>query len=199
MTGQDWVVVFFMAGAAVERLYERRFSHEATRGQVRMRWSYVALHVFHVAIYLSAPIEYFLAQRPANWLLTATGGLLFVGAALVRLQAIQTLGRFWSLHLEIRPDHQLVRAGIYQFVRHPAYAAIMLEMIALPLAVNAYYTFLVSLFIYIPVLLLRWHREEAEMVSKFGEQYLHYRATVPAFIPRFPAKAKTPTEDTKQP
>ncbi|MCX7826278.1 MAG: isoprenylcysteine carboxylmethyltransferase family protein, partial [Verrucomicrobiae bacterium] len=86
-------------------------------------------------------------------------------------------------HVEIRREHQLIREGIYKYLRHPAYAAILVEVISIPLVTNAWATILLALLTYWPVLLARWQREEMEMIAKFGEQYVRYRQEVPAFVP----------------
>jgi len=148
-----------------------------------MEWSFTAFHSLHVLIYLATAVENLLCVQSVCWTATVAGLLLFSVATVVRLIAIRTLGKFWSLHLEIREGHQLITSGIYQYMRHPAYAAIMLEVTAIPLVGNAYWTLLVSLGMYIPLLLVRWRREEAEMVEKFGKQYEQYRRAVPAFVP----------------
>ena len=117
---------------------------------------------------------------------TCPAGLVGVAVALVvRLAAIRALGRFWSLHLEIRPDHALVTEGIYARLRHPAYAAIMLEVVAIPCVANAYGMLGVGLLVYIPLLLVRWRNEERSMVEKFGDRYVQYQRTVSAFFPRW--------------
>ena len=166
-----------------ERTFERRYSRQAVRGERKMDWSFTAFHTLHVVIYFGTAVESLLLQQPVCWPLTALGLALFLISVVVRFIAIRTLGKFWSLHLEIREGHQLVRGGIYQYVRHPAYAAIMLEVISIPLVGNAYYALLVAVGLYIPLLFIRWRREEAEMVAKFGLQYERYRQEVPAFIP----------------
>ena len=176
-------LILFLVVAMAERTYERRYSHQAVRGERKMDWSFTAFHTLHLVIYFGTAVENLLRHRPAAWLVTGAGLGLFVVSAIVRLIAIRTLGRFWSLHLEIRDGHQLVRSGIYEYVRHPAYSAIMLEVISIPLVGNAYYTLLGALGLYIPLLFSRWRREEVEMVAKFGAQYESYRQTVPAFIP----------------
>ena len=182
-------LILFLLGAMVERTYERRYSHQAVRGERKMDWSFTAFHTLHVLIYFGTAAEYLVLQRPVHWLVTALGLVLFLISAAVRLIAIRTLGKFWSLHLEIREGHQLIRSGIYQYVRHPAYLAIMLEVISIPLVGNAYYSLVVAIGLYLPLLLIRWRREEVEMVVKFGQQYESYRQTVPAFIPwRFAVK-----------
>ena len=117
----SWLLLGFLVFAIAERLYERRFSRQAKRGDVKMLWSYAAFHILHALIYVGTGVEYFLRRPTVN-------APLFAVSLGVRLTAIRTLGRFWSLNLEIRGDHQLVREGIYRYMRHPAYSAIMLEV-----------------------------------------------------------------------
>lgn len=178
-----WLLLGFLVFAIAERLYERRFSRQAKRGEVKMLWSYAAFHILHALIYVGTALEYFLRQRPVNGLVVVLGLILFVVSLGVRLTAIRTLGRFWSLNLEIRGDHQLVREGVYRYLRHPAYLAIMLEVISIPLVGNAWWVLALSVGGYIPLLLLRWRREEREMIAKFGAQYEEYRQQVWAFVP----------------
>ncbi|MGD0016523.1 MAG: isoprenylcysteine carboxylmethyltransferase family protein [Verrucomicrobiia bacterium] len=179
----DWLLLGFLAFAAAERLYERRFSNQAKRGDVKMLWSYVAFHIMHTLIYVGTGVEYFLLRRAAVYPLVVLGLILFAVSLLLRLMAIRALGRYWSLNLEIRKDHQLVREGIYRYMRHPAYSAIMLEVISIPLVGTAWCVLALSVGVYIPLLLVRWWREEREMVGKFGEVYEQYRREVPAFLP----------------
>jgi len=177
------LLVGFLAFAIVERLYERRFSLQANRGDVKMLWSYVAFFTLHVLIYAGTGVEYFLLRRTVIGPLVVVGLILFVVSLVLRLTAIRTLGRFWSLNLEIRKNHELVREGIYRHMRHPAYLAIMLEVISIPLVGNAWWVLAFSVAIYIPLLLIRWRAEEREMIGKFGDAYEQYRREVPAFLP----------------
>lgn len=177
------VLLVFLAFAAFERFRERRFCHQAVRGQRKMAWSYTVLHPIHIALYILTGGEYFLVKREIVWSVSALGLAMFVISVIVRLTAIRTLDRFWSLHLEIREEHKLITHGIYNHVRHPAYAAIMLEVTSIPLVGNSYYTLCLAAFVYLPILLLRWRLEEREMIEKFGERYVHYVRHVPAFIP----------------
>jgi isoprenylcysteine carboxyl methyltransferase (ICMT) family protein YpbQ len=178
-----WLLFGFLAFAIIERLYERRFSQSAKRGNVKMSWSYTAFHILHALIYVGTGVEYFMIPRTVNYPLVGVGLALFVVSLWLRLSAIRTLGQYWSLNLEIRTDHQLIRQGIYQYMRHPAYSAIMMEVVAIPLVGNAWFTLMLSAFVYIPLLLARWSVEEKEMVGKFGQAYESYRTQVPAFWP----------------
>ena len=183
-----WLLLGFLTFAIIERLYERRFSQSAKRGDVKMSWSYTAFHILHALIYVGTGVECFLFPRTVNYTLAGAGLALFCVSLWLRICAIKTLGQYWSLNLEIRKDHQLVREGIYQYMRHPAYSAIMLEVVAIPVVGNAWFTLMLSVFLYIPLLLARWSVEEKEMVGKFGEQYETYRERVPAFWPALTGK-----------
>jgi protein-S-isoprenylcysteine O-methyltransferase Ste14 len=178
-----WFVIGFLMLASAERVWERRYSDQAKRGERRMPWCYTAMHSLHCVVFAVTGVECFCLRRAPMWTVTAAGLVLFTVALAVRLTAVRTLGKFWSLHLEIRPDHQLVTEGIYGYVRHPAYAAIALEIVAVPLVGNSYWTLALAACGFVPLLLARWQREEKEMVAKFGEQYERYRHVVPAFVP----------------
>ena len=188
MSVDQWFVTAFLLFAVAERAYERRFSHQAARGQTKMAWSYLALHALHILIYVATAVEFLWVRRQLCWPVAVVGLVAFGASTALRLIAIRTLGRFWSLNLEIRPEHQLVRYGIYNHLRHPAYASIMVEVVAIPLTANAYGT-LLALLAYIPLLLGRWAREEREMIAKFGDAYVQYQQDVPAFFPRRPGHA----------
>jgi len=176
-------LVVFLGLALLERWYEYRFSHRAERGIRKMAWSYAALHLFYLAVFVATAVEYFGWPRPVRGWVTGVGLTVFAVSLLIRLLAIRTLGRFWSLDLEIRREHKLITEGIYGYVRHPAYLAIMLEVIAVPLVANAYGALVVAGALYLPLLLWRWSREEREMVDKFGNLYVEYQHRVPAFFP----------------
>ncbi|MEW2138066.1 isoprenylcysteine carboxylmethyltransferase family protein [Streptomyces sp. NPDC005409] len=60
-----------------------------------------------------------------SWALLAPA-LLFVGGVVLRQVAIHTLGRFYSHHVMRQQDHQIVTYGLYRFIRHPAYAGMLL-------------------------------------------------------------------------
>jgi protein-S-isoprenylcysteine O-methyltransferase Ste14 len=177
------LLILFVLMAGVERAWEIRANFQAVRGEKRQGWSVAYFTVIHTAIFIGTAVEYFWLQRDMVGWLTALGGVLFSVSLVVRLAAIRALGRFWSVHLEIRQEHKLVTEGIYRYVRHPAYSAIMLEVVSVPLVGNAYGMLLLALLAYVPVLLWRWWCEEGEMVAKFGETYRAYQRAVPAFLP----------------
>lgn len=55
------------------------------------------------------------------------GTAVVVMGGLLRLWCFRTLGRFFTFELSVRKGHQLVKTGPYSIVRHPAYAASLLQ------------------------------------------------------------------------
>jgi protein-S-isoprenylcysteine O-methyltransferase Ste14 len=69
-------------------------------------------------------------------------------------------------------------------VRHPAYAAFVLETTGVPLAANAWWALLVALVVYVPLLCWRIRREETALVAKLGDAYRQYQREVGMLLPR---------------
>jgi len=76
----------------------------------------------------------------------------------------------------------LVTDGLYTFVRHPQYSALFLLIISLLIQWPALLSWIMAPILFVTYLRLA-RREEREMIEKFGEQYLAYRAQTPAFLP----------------
>lgn len=174
----------FMFVATVWRGWETFRKQGSVRGQTRMLWSFYVLFALSCAVFGGTILEFCLVRRPFHWWPAGLGAGLFVVANVVRMTAIRTLGKFWSLHIEIREQHQFVRDGIYRHVRHPAYLSFVLEHVAVPLAGNAWWSLALAVFVYVPLLLWRWREEERELCAKFGESYRAYQREVGALFPR---------------
>lgn len=83
----------------------------------------------------------------------------------------------------------LVQEGAYGRVRHPRYAAVTVGTLGLALVAHhaAAYAVVAGM---VPLVLALARLEEAHLVRRFGEEYLAYRARVPAFIPRLHGKGR---------
>ena len=111
-------------------------------------------------------------------------GLVPLGAALWLFRRSHVdLGRNWSISLELREQHALVKTGVYRLIRHPMYSSFFLLGVAqmlllsnwLPdasglLGAGAFYAF-------------RIRREEEMMLKSFGDDYRAYMAETKQLIP----------------
>lgn len=176
--------VVFIIVVSLQRVMETFSRRPKEAGRQGMLWSFYAFVILHGVIFGGALVEYLVWRKTLSWPVTMVGLALYAISLVIRNLAIRALGRFWSLVVEIREKHQFVREGPYRFVRHPAYAAIALEVLCVPLVVNAWAAMLLAAVTYVPLLLVRLRQEEVALVEKFGEPYRQYQREVGAMIPR---------------
>lgn len=181
------VAVGFLVVVGLHRLLETFARRQTIRGQRQIGWSFYVFLALHTMILVGALVEFLWLRKTLVIGWSVLGGALFIASLILRNIAIHALGRYWSLHVEIREQHQLVRVGIYNLVRHPAYLAIMVEVISIPMTVNAWWTLLFAVATYVPLLLVRLHYEERALVEKFGEEYQTYQHEVGALVPKWSA------------
>lgn len=117
---------------------------------------------------------------PAPWRWGAAA-LLAVALA-VRMWAIVTLGAHWNTGVVDSGAQGVVSRGPYRFVRHPNYAAVILEIAALPLAGGAWVTALAASAA--NALLLRERLRLEEAVLEAHPAYREAMAGKPRFVPR---------------
>jgi protein-S-isoprenylcysteine O-methyltransferase Ste14 len=111
-------------------------------------------------------------------------GVLCLGLGLWLFQKSHAdLGTNWSITLEVREKHQLITQGVYRWVRHPMYLALLIysagQALVVPnwLAGPSYGVAMLLLFA------MRLGPEERMMLEEFGQEYQTYRATTKRLVP----------------
>jgi len=116
-----------------------------------------------------------------------SGGSLIVWALVMLLSTAAILGGFIIMGAGWKRIHGaqggMITSGLYAVVRHPQYSGLFLVtagmLIQWPTIITAAMW---------PVLMLMYYfltrREEREMESRFGTEYLAYKEQVPMFLPR---------------
>ncbi len=174
-----FIAVFFI----FIRIRDTFFRGKITDGVVKKKWTLHVLTFVYTAVALSAFIEYFIAKREINFLISGFGFVLYITAIVVRNWSINTLGKYYSPHIKVESKHRLVQEGPYRFVRHPIYLSIIVELLSAILIPNSYCSFFLALILYVPLLILRLYYEEKELIEMFGEQYIIYKNETPAILP----------------
>jgi len=144
--------------------------------------AFVAWQVIPV-IYVLTPWLDFADYHLPTWT-GWVGTAIFALALWLLWRSYADLGRNWSPTLQIMEEHSLVTHGVYQYVRHPIYAALWPWGIAQPLLLQNWIAGFALLAIFIPLYLLRVPREEQIMLEHFGEQYGEYVSRTRRVIPR---------------
>lgn len=111
------------------------------------------------------------------------GPVIFAAGLWFIHRSLNDLGRGFSPTLEIRPDHQLITAGVYQYVRHPMYLGFLLWAIAQIVMLPNWIVGPAALVALTILMAYRLRREEAMMLDQFGDQYRAYMARTARLIP----------------
>lgn len=183
------ILVFIVPILVVVVIYVARMVELGTLGVAKKssKQEGLTLLMFAVAgalMFFGSLLEYVLMHKTFSWPMLAAGVVLAVVSFKIRRSAIRALGKFWSLHVEIQNEHEFITTGPFRWVRHPTYLSMILELIAVGLALQAYLTMLIVIpFLFFPALLYRLKTEEAALVEKFGQSYRDYQEKIPALFP----------------
>jgi protein-S-isoprenylcysteine O-methyltransferase Ste14 len=113
------------------------------------------------------------------------GGVLLVAGIAIALWARVHLGGNWSGTVTLKQGHTLTRDGPYRFVRHPIYAGLLLAVLGTAISQGEWRGLaawgLITLAFRRKIAL-----EERFLRARFGSEYAHYRAALPALVPRLP-------------
>ena len=122
----------------------------------------------------------FLPNVPAMWgaglLLTALGIGISIWARL-------SLGSNWSGAVTLKDDHELIRRGLYRWIRHPIYTGILLGMIGTAMIrghLRGWLGFIVAL----GTFYFKARREESFLRKEFGEGFEEHTRGTGMFLPK---------------
>src|SRR3989475_5231906 len=142
-------VILFLAlllAVAAMRIFELRISkrHQqemAARGAAKVNDpNFRRSALFHTLVLIGAAVEVVFLRRPFLPSLAIPMLFLFITANIVRWWVIRTLGEHWNVQVMDSTRLGVITSGPFRYVRHPNYAAVFVEMIALPLIHTAWMT-----------------------------------------------------------
>jgi methyltransferase len=99
----------------------------------------------------------------------------------VRWWVIRTMGQHWNVQVVDSTQLGVVTSGPFRFVRHPNYAAVFVEMLALPLIHTAWITAAGGALAHVIVLAQRLSAEERVLFA--NSDYRAAMAGKPRFLP----------------
>jgi methyltransferase len=137
--------------------------------------------LLHTAVLAGAAFEVVFLRRPFIPQLAAAMLAVFLAANAVRWWVIRTLGEHWNVQVMDSTRLGVVTSGPFRYVRHPNYAAVFAEMLALPLIHTAWITAVAGAIAHMGVLAQRLSTEERVLLANPD-----YRAAMmgkPRFLP----------------
>jgi len=150
------------------------------RGSLLILWPSIFLSIT-AATWISdvRPREFLIHS---TWLRPFCLSLLIVGFVL-RLTAILSLGRAFSVNVAIRSGQRVMKTGLYGWMRHPSYTGMLLMLLAVGLGSRNWISFAIMLVIPTAALLYRIHVEEIVLRDHFGEEYVTYSRETKRLVP----------------
>jgi methyltransferase len=163
---------------AISKANERdafaRGAREVGRGHYRV------MAAMHALFFVACAAEVVLFDRPFAGALGFVALALVILAQVVRYTAVMTLGLQWNVRIIVWPSEEPVTRGLYRFVRHPNYVAVVIELACVPLVHGAVVTAAVFTICNAAVLTVRIREEERAL----GERYAKAFRDRPRLIPR---------------
>jgi protein-S-isoprenylcysteine O-methyltransferase len=124
------------------------------------------------------------ATLPAYRELAFWLGIAFLAAGVALRQfAVRALGRLWVHEVAIQAEHEVVEAGPYRWIRHPAYSGSLLGFIGVGLAMGNWAALLVIAAIPMLAYAYRVSVEERALAAALGDEYRAYMRRTRRFIP----------------
>ena len=113
----------------------------------------------------------------------AAGMTLLVAGVGLRAWSIATLGRFFQYQIQIQPEHAVVTAGPYRWVRHPSYTGVALAVTGFALATGAVLGLVAAVLLTAIGLAVRIRVEERQLTEALGADYECFAAGRKRLIP----------------
>ncbi len=149
--------------------------HDKWSGIVVMFASYI---VSFVSIFL------FITNTPSQSMTHIIFGFFSIAIGLMlRWFAIRTLGVFFTAKLQINPKHNLIKTGIFKYVRHPSYLGVLIIICAQMILYRQLFLFTMSVILLLFAYLFRIKHEEKMLIEKFGDEYRIYQKNTKCIIP----------------
>ena len=188
----SWNIVFlcgFIAYATIRQVFERRAKgNEKVVSRFdaleKILLGFLSLGIFFL------PVLYFFTHVLdfANYRVSAlfpwTGCAIMLASLWLFWRSHADLGVNWSMSLEMRRGHQLIRHGVYRSIRHPMYASVWLWGIAQALMLQNWIAGPSTLVTFAALYFFRVPREEKMLRDWFGVDYPEYMRQTRRVFPK---------------
>lgn len=151
----------------------------------RLLWYWLPLIV---AGLLLGPTEWFMGMWIRENFVEHTDLVGIIGASIAWLGTLLAcwsrylLGKNWSVSVQLKKDHELIKKGPYKIIRHPIYTAILLLFLGNVIIVGDYRGILAIIIVFLSL----WRKlklEEQWLTLHFGESYRNYKEKTKALLP----------------
>jgi len=189
----DPSIIVFLAMVAVHTLWEGVQSMGTdtapavhVRGAVVPYLTGLSLLLLHCVLV----VEFALFDGSHSFAGQSGNGLILLGAVLMvagiwlRVRAIGLLGSSFTSHICLVPNHTLFRDGLYKLVRHPSETGLLLISFGACAVMSSVVGCLIVILVLYPLSRVRVAYEDRMLHASFGEAFVLYARSTPAYLPR---------------
>ncbi|MCY7421180.1 MAG: isoprenylcysteine carboxylmethyltransferase family protein [Chitinophagaceae bacterium] len=178
--------IFLVIAAASLWLSQPAFSTRDTKeNKTSDRSSILIILIMSSSSVVFSVLEwaYFSTDHSALNPIVYAGAILLIAGIAIRIYSIRTLGKHFTATAKINNDHELIKTGPYQFVRHPSYLGAFMAIIGMPLFLNDRWAILFVILAMSLAYYIRINVEEKMLSAFFGENYTQYKSNTKRIIP----------------
>lgn len=149
------------------------------KGSLTLIWVVIFVSIFS-AIFMTKSISLPIMHSDVIVYIGLT--IMIIGIVL-RIIIIRALGKFFTVDVTIKQDHQLKKDGFYTYIRHPSYSASLLTVIGFGISLNNIASLVLVTVLISIAFIIRINVEEKLLMTHFGDTYLDYKKNTKRLIP----------------
>ena len=113
----------------------------------------------------------------------AIGLALMALGTVLRYWSVATLGRFFTVTVEVGEDHQLVERGPYALLRHPSYTGMLVVYLGVGVALDSWTGAAAAVLVPAAAVVNRIAHEERLLQERLGPSYVRYQGRTKRLVP----------------
>jgi len=160
---------------------------EARQNKGTDKWSFWAIMVTTTVGQIISVFEWSLSPRVESFNLIEAniliGICLMIIGLVIRIVAITSLGRNFSGTVQIKSNQEIIKTGLYKFLRHPSYTGAWMVMLGSSILLGSILGLLILGVGMIIIYVYRIKVEEKALIEFFGEKYIGYQKTTWKMFP----------------
>lgn len=111
------------------------------------------------------------------------GNIFIITGIILRLYSVLTLGKFFTVSVQVNSKQKIIQTGPYKYIRHPSYSGSILSFIGIALVFRSFIGIIVTLIIIAVIYGYRINIEEKILESNFDTSYKQYKKHTKRIIP----------------
>lgn len=161
----------------------RRQSKESDRGTKWLLYVNFAVCLFVSICSVSRAAPTMLRQSVFPPFVADIGTAFALAGIVIRLSAVLTLKKAFTLNVQTTDGQLLVTSGLYRTVRHPAYSGSILSLVGVALAFRSIAAVCLVFFCCLICYSARIRVEEKALLARFGNEYADYKCSTYRLLP----------------